>query len=139
MNTAPKWFVPVAVLALLWNLLGCVAYLHDVMLTPEDVAKMGAAQQAMYAARPEWAVGATAFAVWFGLAGCLGLILRRRWSLPLLAISLLGVIVQDVALFGLMRGVAIPGAAYGLQGLVLLVSVGLAWMGLTGTHRNWLT
>jgi len=40
MNTTPKWFVPVAVVALLWNLIGCWAYLQDVMVTPEQLAKM---------------------------------------------------------------------------------------------------
>ena len=29
MNAAPKWFVPVAILAVLWNLLGCVAFAGD--------------------------------------------------------------------------------------------------------------
>jgi hypothetical protein len=60
MEQAPKWFGPVASAALLWNLLGCAAYLSDVMLTPEDVATMSAAQQALYAARPAWSVAATA-------------------------------------------------------------------------------
>ena len=64
MRAAPKWFTPVAVIALLWNVLGCIAYLSDVTLSPEDVAKMSAAQQALYAARPAWAVGATALAAW---------------------------------------------------------------------------
>lgn len=62
MTAAPKWFKPVVIVALLWNLLGCMAYLSDVMLKPEDIAKMTAAQQAMYNARPAWAVGATALA-----------------------------------------------------------------------------
>jgi hypothetical protein len=44
MNAVPKWFRPVAVAAVIWNLLGCVAQLSDVMLTPQDLAKMSAAQ-----------------------------------------------------------------------------------------------
>ncbi|KGI76875.1 hypothetical protein [Oleiagrimonas soli] len=138
MSRIPKWFVPVAVIALLWNLLGCAAYLMDVMLTSEDVAKLGAAEQAMYAARPAWAVAATATAVWFGAIGCLGLVLRRRWAMPVLVLSLLGVIVQDVAIFAMMRGVTIPAAAYAMQGLVLLIAIALVWMARTGATRGWL-
>ncbi|QQS41390.1 MAG: hypothetical protein IPM63_00090 [Acidobacteriota bacterium] len=93
MNKAPKWFVPVAVVALIWNLLGCVAYLFDVMMSPEDIANLSAAEQALYASRPAWAVAATAVAVWFGALGCVGLVLKKRWSLPVLALSLAGVIV----------------------------------------------
>mgnify|MGYP007034171025 CR=1 FL=1 len=54
MEQAPKWFLPVAITALLWNLIGCAAYLSDVMLTPDALAKMTAAQQAMHDARPAW-------------------------------------------------------------------------------------
>ena len=115
MEQPPKWFLPVAIAALLWNLLGCAAYLSDVMLTPEDIAKMTADQQALYAARPSWSVAATAIAVWGGAAGCLGLIMRKRWALPLLIASLAGVIVQDVSLFGL-SGAAAQAGRRGIAG-----------------------
>lgn len=137
MNTAPKWFLPVAVIALLWNLLGCMAYLSDVRLTPEDVAKLDAAQQAMYAARPAWAVAATAVAVWGGAAGSLGLILRRRWATPLLMASLLAVIVQDYALF-VLSGAAADTIALSLQGLVLLIAIGLLLLARKAARLGWL-
>jgi hypothetical protein len=104
MEQPPKWFLPVAIIALLWNLLGCFAYLSDVMLKPEDIAKMSAAQQAMYHARPAWSISATAIAVWGGAAGSLGLILRKRWANLLLIASLLGLVGQDVYLFGMSGG-----------------------------------
>jgi hypothetical protein len=140
MTALPKWFRPVAVVALVWNLLGCVAYLSDVMLTPDDVAKMSADQQALYAARPAWAVGATAVAVWFGAAGSLGLVLRRRWSYPLLLASLAGVVVQDAALFGMTNVVAVAGAtALVLQGLVLAIAIALVLMARRAIREGWLT
>lgn len=40
MTATPRWYLPVTILALLWNLFGCFAYLSDVMLKPEDVAQM---------------------------------------------------------------------------------------------------
>lgn len=138
MDKAPKWFVIVAVLALLWNLLGCAAYLMDVMRSADDIARMGAAEQALYAARPAWAVGATAVAVWLGAAGCVGLVMRRTWALPLLLLSLLGVIVQDVALVGMARGIGIDPAIYAMQGIVLLVAIGLVWLAVLARRRNWL-
>lgn len=139
MNPAPKWYLPVAILALLWNLLGCAAYLGDVMLTPDDIAKMSPAQQALYAARPAWAVSATAIAVWGGAAGCLGLVLRKRWALPLLLLSLAGVIVQDVALFGLSSAGSQAGTvAYVLQGLVLAIAIGLVLLARKAIARGWI-
>lgn len=139
MEQAPKWFVPVAVAALLWNLLGCFAYLRDAMLTPDDLARMTAAQQALYAARPAWSVGATAVAVWGGAAGCLGLIMRKRWATPLLTASLAGVILQDISLFLLSGAVTETGASVlALQGLVLLVAVGLVLLARRAAARGWL-
>jgi hypothetical protein len=37
MSQAPKWFLPVVIVALLWNLMGCAAYLSDAMLSAADV------------------------------------------------------------------------------------------------------
>lgn len=139
MQTTPRWYLPVTILALLWNLIGCAAYLSDVTLSAEDLARMGPEQQALYASRPAWAVAATATAVWGGAAGSLGLILRRRWAVPLLVASLLGVIVQDVGLFVLSDAAALGGAAVVvLQGLVLAVAVALVWLGRTAAARRWL-
>jgi hypothetical protein len=138
MEQAPKWYMPVAITALIWNLLGCAAYLMDVMLTPEAVAKMTEAQQALYHARPAWSVGATAIAVWFGAAGCVGLIVRKRWAMPLLLVSLVGVVGQDVWLFALSGAAAQAGAVGAvLQGLVLLIAVGLVLLARKAAARGW--
>jgi hypothetical protein len=139
MSEAPKWFRPVAIVALLWNLLGCAAYLADAMITPEALAKLTAAQQAMHAARPAWSVAATAIAVWFGAAGSLGLIMRKRWASPLLMASLAGVIGQDLWLFGMSGAAAQAGAAaFILQGLVLAIAVGLAMLGRRALASGWI-
>ena len=136
MELPPKWFRPVAIAALLWNLAGCAAYLADVMTSPADLAKMTEAQQALHAARPAWSVAATAIAVWAGAAGCLGLILRRRWATPLLLASVAGVIVQDVSLFVLTANR--DPVALALQGMVLLIGIGLVMMARTATARGWI-
>jgi hypothetical protein len=137
MTTTPKWFLPVSIVALLWNAIGCAAYLHDVMLTPEDIAKMSDAQQALYHSRPAWSVAATAIAVWGGAAGCLGLIWRKRWATPLLVASLAGLIVQDVGLFVLAGAAAAP-AALALQGLVLAIAIALVWLARKATAQGWI-
>jgi hypothetical protein len=139
MTPVPSWFKPVAIVALLWNLIGCVAYLSDVTITPEAVAQMSPEQQALYNSRPAWAVSATAIAVWGGALGCIGLFLRKRWALPLLVASLLGVVVQDLAIFVLSGAGAMAGAAaYVLQGLVLLIAVALVQLARKASASGWL-
>jgi hypothetical protein len=138
MTQTPKWYMPVTILALLWNLIGCAAYLSDVMLTPEDVAQMPADQQALYAARPVWAVAAYAIAVWGGALGSLGLVLKKRWASPLLMASVAGLIVQDAALFGLSP-VPISPVVYVLQGMVLVIGLALVRLAGTASTRGWLS
>lgn len=139
MTSAPRWFVPVVVVLLLWNLIGCAAYLSDISLGPEDVARMSPAEQALYASRPVWASSATAIAVWGGAAGCVALLLRRRTAVWLLIASLVGVIGQDVSLFGLSgAGPTVGPSVFALQGLVLLVSIGLVGLAARASKMGWL-
>jgi hypothetical protein len=139
MSKMPKWYTPITIVALIWNLLGCVAYLSDVRMTHEDVARLTVAQQELYASRTIWSVSATAIAVWCGAAGSLGLILRKRWAMPLLLASVVGLIVQDFGLFVLTKAVSLAGpVVLILQGLVLFIALGLVWLGRRAIANGWI-
>jgi hypothetical protein len=139
MNTPPGWFKVVAIVALLWNLLGCLAFASDLSLSPDDVAKLSASQQALYAARPVWAVVATGFAVIGGALGCVGLLLRKKWAIILFALSLLGILVQDFGLFALAGGAKLAGpAAVAMQAVVLVIGVWLLVFSRKSAARGWL-
>ena len=138
MNT-PTWFKVVAVLALLWNLLGCFEYFSDLRLSPEDLAKLPEAQQALYAARPGWAVAATAAAVFGGALGSIGLLLRKKWAFPVFVLSLIGILVQDFGLFVLADGASLAGTvAVVMQAIVLTIGIGLVLLSRNGIARGWL-
>jgi hypothetical protein len=138
MNT-PAWFKGVTVLALLWNLLGCFAFFSDLRLSPEDLVKLPEAQRALYAARPGWAVAATAVAVFGGALGSIGMLLRKKWAFPVLVLSLVGILVQDVGLFVLADGATLAGpVAVVMQAVVLAVGIGLVVLSRKGISRGWL-
>lgn len=135
----PVWFTVVAVLALLWNLLGCIAFFSDLRLSPDDLAKLPAAQQALYAARPVWAVAASGMAVFGGVLGSIGLLLRRKWAFPVFVLSLLGILIQDLALFVLADGASLAGpVAVVMQVVVLAIGLGLVLLSRKWTARGWL-
>ena len=138
MTPAPKWYTPVAATALVWNLLGCAAYLMDVTLTAEDIAAMSEAQQALYASRSSWMVAATAIAVWGGAAGSLGLILRKRWAQPLLVASLVGVVVQDIGLFVVTGAASLTPSVIVLQTLVLIIAIALVLLARRAVASGWI-
>ena len=137
--STPTWFKVVAVLALLWNLLGCLAFFSDLRISPEDLAKLPEAQQALYAARPGWAVAATALAVFGGALGSIGLLMRKRWALPVFVLSLLGILVQDFGLFVLADGASLAGpVAVVMQAVVLAIGIALILLSRIGIARGWL-
>lgn len=140
MTATPRWLKPVGIVALIWNLIGCAAFIMDLRLTPEDIAKLSAAQQAMYAARPAWSVAATGIAVCAGALGCVGLIIGKRWAYPLLVLSLLGVVLQDISFFGMSAAMSQAGStAVILQCVVLLVALALAVLASKATRSGWLS
>ena len=138
MNT-PTWFKVAAALALLWNLIGCFAFFSDLRLSPEDLAKLPEAQQALYAARPGWAVAATTIAVFGGALGSIGLLMRKKWAFPVFILSLLGILVQDFGLFVLADGASLAGpVAVVMQAVVLAIGIGLVLLSRKGIARGWL-
>jgi hypothetical protein len=140
MTQAPKWLSVAAFVALLWNILGCIAFFADLQLSPEDVAKLPEAQQALYAARPAWSVAATGIAVLGGAVGCIALLMKRKWAFVVLVLSLVGIIAQDISMFLLVNGAAVAGnVAVILQANVLLVGIWLVLLSRKAIARNWLS
>lgn len=141
MNPPSKTYRWASALALIWNLIGVAAIAATLLATPADRAAWPAAEQALHQARPLWSVAGSVLAVGAGTLGCWGLLRRRRWSLPWLAASLLGIGLQDVGLALAQRAAGVgplPTAVLVLQGLVLVIGLALLSMGRRAAQRGWL-
>jgi hypothetical protein len=90
----PVWFWIVSVLALLWNLMGVMNYLGNAFMKEAIKAEMTPEQVSLMESTPAWVTAAFAIAVWFGAAGCIGLLLRKKWAKSALGMSLIGVLAQ---------------------------------------------
>lgn len=140
MTAAPKWFKPVGVVALIWNLIGLSAFVVDLRMTPDDIAKLSMAQQALYATHPLWSIVASGTAVFGGVLGSLGLVLGKRWAHLLLVLSLVGVIFQDIWLFGRSGSMAASGTTVVmLQSLVLIIALGLVLLASRARRYGWIS
>lgn len=130
----------IAVLALVWNLIGAVMLYLQVNMPAAALAQMTEVQRQVYEATPAWLNAAFAVAVFGGLFGAVGLLLKKRWAVPLFLLSLLGLIVQFIGAY-----VATPAwAAYGPRGLVMpavlfLISLFLWWYAGKARERGWLS
>ena len=134
----PAWFWVAAVLALLFECLGCFFYLAEVRLTPEQIAMMPLDQAAMLSARPAWYYAAFGVAVWVGLAGTVGLLLRRAWAVPALFVSLAAVIVQfsSVLIVPEMRNISSDALLGPI--VVTLTCYGIYMLARLARRRGWL-
>ena len=90
----PTWFMVVSVLALIWNILGVMAYLGQAFITPEMLEAMPEAEAEMIQNRPAWATAAFAVAVWCGALASLFLLLKKTFAYQLFWLSFIGILVQ---------------------------------------------
>jgi hypothetical protein len=135
----PLWFWIVGVLLLLWNGLGVAAYVGEATLTAEALQVLSEGQRALITGRPAWATAAYAVAVFGGVAGCLLLLIRRRAAVPVLVLSLLGVVVQMGHAFLMADAFAIVGAAGTvLPALVLACALFEVWFARRAHAKGWL-
>lgn len=126
------WFLPVAGLALIWNIMGVAAYLNQMTM---DLNNLPDAQRAFYASIPSWATAAFAIAVFAGVAGSVGLLLKKRWALPVLIASFVGIVLQVTHSLLLSNGLEVFGTS-ALILPVLTLAIGLALIGLAILSKN---
>ena len=95
--SVPTSFWVISGIALVWNLMGMMAYVRQVTMDEASLGAMPAVERAVYESIPAWGVWAFAIAVTAGVLACIVLLLRKAWAVPLFVLSLLAVIVQDIA------------------------------------------
>lgn len=118
-NKAPTWFMVVAGVLLIWNLLGVMAYIMQVTMSPEALAALPEAQRQLYETTPAWATAAFAIAVNGGALGCVLLLLKRNLAGIFLQLSLAGVLVQMAHAFFMSKSFEV----YGPGGMVMPIMV----------------
>ena len=124
----PRWFWVVAVLALLWNLVGLLMFYRNVTMTPEALALLPAEQQQIHAAMPQWVFAFFGIAVFAGVLGSIALLLKRRTAVPLLLVSLLAVTVQMASAYAITPVWALTGPGGAVFPLALIVIAALFWL-----------
>jgi hypothetical protein len=100
----------VGVLALLWNAIGAFDYLATQLKLDFYMSQFTEQQLAYFYGFPAWAVAGWAFGVWGGLAGAVGLVLRRRWAVWAFAVSLAGLALSSIYTLVLSSGAEVMGA-----------------------------
>jgi hypothetical protein len=135
----PAWYWAAAVAALLFELLGCYLYLAEVMMSPAEIMSLPLDQRQMLAARPSWYYAAFGVAVWVGLVGVGGLLLRKAWADRMLLGSLIAVIVQFSAIFIVPEMRLVSSDALLGPVIVIIVAYGIWQLARLAKRRGWLS
>jgi hypothetical protein len=138
-SAVPAWFWIVAVLAILWNAVGVMAYLGDVTQSSEDLAAMSQTMRDLYASRPTWAAGGFAAAVFGGLLGGILLVLRKKLATSVFVVSILGLLVHNYYWFGMSKVHQLfPDNSQAMPITVMAVAILLAWFARFSSGKGWL-
>ena len=134
----PRSYWVISALALLWNLVGVLAYVAQVTMSPEALAELPEAQRAILEATPAWATSAFAIATTTGVLGCVLLIIRNSWAVPMFLVSLSAVLVQMYHAFVIADAIQIMGPTVAIQpALVIAISSGLIWYSRHAKEKGW--
>lgn len=137
-TSRPTRFWVISVAALLWNLLGMVMFFQHVTMTPEALAALPEAERAVHESAPAWVNIAFGVAVFGGVLGAIGLLLKQRWAVTMFLFSLIGLVVQLASVYLLTSAWQVTGPAGAVMPLVLvLIAIFLWWYARKAVAKEW--
>ncbi len=135
----PKWFWGLVIFFLLWNIMGVASFFQHTFISQEALDALPKAERELYGSYPLWTVIAFAIATFFGLAGSIGLLLKKKWAKQAFIVSLVGIIPQIIHNIFFTNAREVYGSASDVMPiLVVLLGLFLIWFSIYGIKRGWL-
>jgi hypothetical protein len=139
-NMAPKWLVILAVVMAIWNLMGVMAFIMQITMTVEQIAALPEKEQMLYQDIPLWVNIAFGCAVFGGSLGCIALAFKKAIALPILFISLAGVLVQMCHAFFIAHAFEVYGPSGSIMPIMVFsIALYLVWLANNAKTKGWLT
>jgi hypothetical protein len=136
--TTAFWII--TVLALLWNIIGVVAYIMQVTMTPEDIAALPENQRAMYTDVPAWATSAFALATWGGLLANILLLVRKKLAGPLFVASFFAILVSMYHSFFMTNMLKVSGASGAILPIcIIVIGAFMIFFTRSAAAKGWLS
>ena len=126
-TSVPAWFWVIAVVALLWNLMGCMILISEVFAKEAMMESFTDAQKEWSRSLPAWVYVVFAVSVGSGIAGSISLLQRKRLSLPLFVISCFAVMIQMVYTMLIAGGLQVMGPSGAIMP-ALVVGLSIVWL-----------
>lgn len=135
----PGWYYLVVGVFTLWSAIGCYFCYLQFRLGAEWMADATDYDRALYAGLPGWYNYCYAVAVGAGTLGGVVLLARSAVARPLLALSLLAVVIQFGYLFAMTDIIAHKGflKVVPFPAFIALVAIGALWLSGLAMRRRW--
>ncbi|TLP79689.1 hypothetical protein [Maribacter sp. ACAM166] len=140
LKTSPSiWFLIIAILALLWNLVGVMAFISELLLDPSQLEVLSETNRNFYETRSFWGSIAYALAVFAGTLGAIALLIRKRITEFFFILSLIGILGQQFYIFFLSDAVLDLGLVDLLLPIaVIIIGFLLMWYAKYSISNGWL-
>ena len=108
--------------------MGAVDYLMTQTRNVDYMARFEPAQLEYFYGFPVWVESCWAIAVWGGVLGCVFLLMRRSWAVPVFLASLIAMVATAGYNFGFSNGMDVMGATgMGFTVAIFFIALGL-WL-----------
>ena len=142
MTTSTKpatWFWVVSAIALVWNLMGVMAYIAQVTMSPEALQALPENERTLMESVPMWVTSAFAIAVWGSTLGSILLLMRKKIATPVLIFSFVGILVQMYYNLFMSKSMEVYGpGGLAMPIMVLLFGAFLIWFSRKSTGNGWI-
>jgi len=117
-----KWLKGISIFAIIWNIMGVIAYLMQAYMTEDTIAALATeAERALYTDIPAWYTAAFAVAVFAGLIASILLLLKKRLATSLFMISLIAIFVQMYYNFFISKSMEVYGATSAIMPVLVII------------------
>lgn len=139
-NKIPTWFWAVAIILLLWSIMGVISFFAHTFISNEALAALPTNERALYGEYPIWTTVLFAIAVCTGLLGSLGLILKKKWAKKAFLISICAIVPQMIQNVFFTNSIDVYGVSQTVTMPVMVVVLGLfaLWFSNYSVKKNWL-
>lgn len=135
----PIHFWVIAVIALIWNIMGVMAYLGQVYITEEALALLTEAEQLYIENVATWVTAAYAIAVFMGVFASITLLIRKKIALLFYFISLIAVLAQSSYNYFIQQYMPINTVQFIWSLIIISICLFLIWYTKYSTKRNWIS
>ena len=136
----PIWFWAVAIFFFLWNVMGVMSFFAHTFISEEALAALPENERALYGDYPIWTTVIFAIAVFFGLFGAIGLLLKKKWAKLAFIISFCAIVPQMIhnVFFTKSMEVYGPGQAATMPVMVVTFGLLLIWFSNYSIKKGWI-